>query len=87
MTALNEGDVLGVFIDLNKAFDTVDHNMLLMKLYKYGVRGVDQEWIKSYLQERQQYVLFNKYDSSTMDNKCGVAQDSILGPLLFPHYR
>ena len=81
MSALNEGDyVLGVFLDLSKAFDTVVHNILLMKLYNA------YDWIKSYLEERKQYVSFNKHDSSTMDIKCGVPQGSIFGPLLFLIY-
>ena len=57
-----------------------------MKLYKYGIRGVAYDWIKSYLEERKQYVSFKKHDSSTMDIKCGVSQGSILGPLLFLIY-
>ena len=66
MTALNEaGHVLGVFLDLSKVFGTVDHDIPLMKLYKYDVRGVAHEGIKSYVQERKQYVSFNHYDSST----------------------
>ena len=57
-----------------------------MKLYKYDIRGVAYDWIKSYLEVRKQYVSFNKHDSRTMDIKCGVPQGSILGPLLFLIY-
>ena len=57
-----------------------------MKLYKYDIRGVAYDWIESYLEERKQYVSFNKHDSRTMDIKCGVPQGSILGPLLFLIY-
>ena len=57
-----------------------------MKLYKYDIRGVAYDWIKSYLEERKQYVSFNKHDSRTMDIKCGVPQGSILGPLLILIY-
>ena len=50
---------LGVFIDLKKAFDTIDHNILLNKLNYYGVRGITNEWVGSYLSDRQQYVIYN----------------------------
>ena len=57
-----------------------------MKLYKYGIRGVAYDWIESYLEERKQYVSFNKHDSGTIDIKCGVPQGFILGPLIFLIY-
>ena len=78
--------VCGVFIDLEKAFDTVNHNILLKKLDFYGVRGTSNLWFKSYLSDRKQHV---KYKSSYSDNltiTCGVTQGSILGPLLFLIY-
>ena len=73
----------GFFIDLEKAFDTVNHKILIEKLYFYGFRGVSPELIKSFLLNRQQYVSINGYDSSKADIKCGVPQGSTLGPLLF----
>ena len=57
-----------------------------MKMYKYGIRWVAYDWIKSYLEERKQNVSFNKHDSSTMVIKCGVPQGSMLAPLLFLIY-
>ena len=84
---LDKGNFVGgVFIDLEKAFDTVNHNVLIEKLYFYGFRGVGQELIKSFLQNRQQYVSINGFDSNNMEIKCGVPQGSTLGPLLFLIY-
>ena len=87
LKALDEGEiVLGVFIDLNKAFYTVNHTILLDKLYKYGIRGKAHVWITNYLYDRKQYVSFNKLDSPYEKVNCGVPQGSILGSLLFLMY-
>ena len=77
---------VGVFIDLQKAFDTVDHNILLEKLNHYGVRGKANEWFRSYLNNRKQFVSISGQNSSLMEMKYGVPQGSVLGPLLFLVY-
>ena len=75
--------MLGVFIDLSKAFDTIDHSKLLSKLHNYGIRGNALELIKSYLSDRKQYVKVLDEESSELDVIYGVPQGSVLGPLLF----
>ena len=77
---------VGVFIDLNKAFDTVDHDILCKQLHFYGLRGVAQEWIQSYLENRKQFVSFNNCHSEILNISCGVPQGSILEPKLFIMY-
>ena len=87
MSAFNDGEmVLGVFLDLSKAFDTVDHDILLNKLDTYGIRGTAHDWFRSYLFQRKQFVAFNGSTSNESTIKCGVPQGSILGPLLFLLY-
>ena len=77
---------LGVFIDLSKAFDTVDHEILLKKLKYYGIKGTNLAWLKSYLSNRKQYVHSDGMLKQFLNTKCGVPQGSILGPLLFLLY-
>ena len=77
---------IGVFIDLQKAFDTVNHSILLKKLEHYGIRGVALDWFSSYLSERKQYVSINGHSSEKLAISCGVPQVSVLGPLLFLIY-
>ncbi len=74
---------IGLFLDLSKAFDTIDHKILADKLKFYGIRGVVLKWFESYLSNRKQVVLFNCIISEEMAITCGVPQGSILGPLLF----
>ena len=76
----------GVFIDLKKAFDTVDHNILLHKLDHYGFRGVINKWFSSYLLGRTQTTQIGPHVSSRVGITCGVPQGSVLGPLLFLLY-
>ena len=85
--ALNDGNIgCGVFVDLQKAFDTVDYQILLAKFNHCGIRGASNDCFKSYLSNRSQHVSINGYDSGLATLKCGVPQGSVLGPLLFLLY-
>ena len=77
---------VGVFIDLKKAFDTIDHSNLIRKLEFYGIRGLASKWLTSYISSRQQFVSIDGVDSELKDVLCGVPQGSILGPKLFILY-
>jgi retron-type reverse transcriptase len=82
----NNNECIGIFIDLSKAFDTLDHNILLQKLNMYGIRGIANTWFTSYLTNRHQFVEINKIRLESLKISCGVPQGSILGPLLFIIY-
>ena len=77
----------GVFVDLPKAFDTVDHQIMLAKLNHYGIRGVSNDWFKSYLSNRHQYVSINGYESDLAAINCGVPWICSRSPSIFIIYK
>ena len=82
----NNEYTVGVFIDLSKAFDTVDHQILLKKLNLYGINGSNFHWFESCLTNRKQFLTFSNKNTPFASITCGVPQGSILGPLLFLIY-
>jgi len=79
-------DVIGVYLDIQKAFDCINHDILLDKLKAYGIRGTAWEWFKNYLGNRKQFVSLMGYKSTNHAINYGVPQGSVLGPLLFLIY-
>ena len=82
----NKLSALGIFVDLMKAFDTIDHGILLRKVEYMDVRGIALKWVASCINNRKQYVSLLTENSLYADVVCGVPQGSILGPLLFILY-
>ena len=85
--ALDEGNyAISIFLDLSKAFDMVNHYILLSKLDVYGIRDIENKWFRSYLNKRKQKVFVNGVESDFLEINSGVPQGSILGPVLFLVY-
>ena len=74
---------LGIFLDLSKAFDTVNHNIVLEKLKAYGIQSENLKWFRSNLSNRKQFILYDDLETEMKIVKCGVPQGSILEPLNF----
>jgi hypothetical protein len=87
-TAIDKMNPVGFFMDLCKAYDVLDHKLLLSKLNEYGIRGIADSWLESYMSNRKQYVELKslkrgKATSSIRHTGVGVPQGSILGPIVF----
>ena len=85
--SIENGDhMLGVYLDFSKEFDTVNREILLKKINHYGIRGHALNWFRSYLESRKQFVTYDNVQSKLKNIPCGVAQGSIVEPLLFLIY-
>lgn len=82
----NKQITCGIFLDFSKAFDPVNHNILLSKFYAYGIRGIPYNWFESYLHRHTQSIKIGDTRSSLDTIICGIPQGSTLGPLLFLFY-
>ena len=87
ITEIDKGEIpFNIYIDLSQAFDTLDHAILMDKLYYYGVQGTSLDLLRSYLVKRKQYVQIGEVNSDIIYLSTGVLQGSIIGPLLFIIY-
>jgi endonuclease/exonuclease/phosphatase family metal-dependent hydrolase len=87
VTQMDKNEIpINIYLDLSKAFDTLDHNILISKLQFYGLGGSSLQLLKDYITNRKQYVVFGRYESELKTISTGVPQGSILGPLLFIIY-
>ena len=77
---------VAIFLDLSKAFDTLNHDILMTKLHSYGMDNLELNWFKSYLNNRKQFVQINHCKSDIISSSVGIPQGSSLGPLLFNIY-
>ena len=82
----NKEYCIALYMDISKAFDCINHKILLMKLEQYGIRGAALKWFTSYLELRSEYININNMNSERVYLNYGVPQGSILGPLLYILY-